>query len=150
LGKLIKRALSYACVCIMVLTAFHVLASNASGEDIRSGESDVAVFDHRFSRITVSDVAATDPVMTCDANGTMHLAWVDHTTDAVRIAYKRSTDNGTSFGQDCYLTLNFVSIDHLIISTSSNGQAAISFDALLDGQEDRQVFLLLSDDGGVS
>jgi hypothetical protein len=86
LGRIIKRALSYVCVCIMVVTAFHVLASNASGEEIGDGDDGVTVFDHRFSRITISDVAATNPIMTCDANGIMHLAWVDHTADAVRIA----------------------------------------------------------------
>ncbi len=147
MGKFIKRAISIACVMIMVLTAFHVMVGDASGEEIEE-VGDTPAFVHRQTRITISDVAATDPAIVCDEEGVLHFAWVDHSGETLRLAYKRSVD-GNDFGQDRYLTPSFVSIDHIRIAVS-DGQVAIVFDALLDGEEDLQVFLLLSADSGLS
>lgn len=65
----------------MLLTVFHVLSStdNATGEEWVEG----SVFDyptsHSQRRLTISNIGAKEPSSMTDANGNMHLAWVDIT-----------------------------------------------------------------------
>ena len=145
-----KKLISVACVCIMVLTAFHVLTSveNVVGQstDDDTSASSIERY-HQQRRLTISDTGAKEPVTTTDEAGNMHLAWVDLTENGEEVCWKYSQDKARTFTPDLAITSEFQSIKNLTIaSIGSLDGVCIAFEGQKNEKDAFGIYLIFSFD----
>ncbi|MCG7845162.1 MAG: hypothetical protein MIO90_07015, partial [Methanomassiliicoccales archaeon] len=140
--------ISVACVYLMVIAAFYVIASDVRAESVDDlpgdQEDQVSIVEHLDRRITISDNGASIPQVVVNGNVT-HLFWVDGKEGSQKLAWKCSNDSLSTFTPDTTLTSTFYSITDISLSVSDDRIAA-TFEAKVTESSPSTVYLLYSTD----